>query len=54
MLYVTKGHLMRITYGGYEGIESVSLSVSQVVSLSVGPPANREVIPLSHWRLLID
>ena len=54
MLYVTKGHLMRITYGGYEGIESVSLSVSQFVGLSVGRPQKREVIPLSHWRRLID
>ena len=35
MLYVTKGHLMRITFSGYEGIESLSLSVSQSISLVV-------------------
>ena len=54
MLYVTKGHLMRITYGGYEGIESVSFSVSQFVSFQPVRPQKREVIPLSHWRRLID
>jgi hypothetical protein len=54
MLYVTKGHLMRITYGGYEGSRSFSRSAFQFVSLSAGLPQDRALIPLSHWRLLID
>jgi hypothetical protein len=37
--------------------KGLSLSVDQSVSSSVFQsvrPQNREVIPLSHWRLLID